>query len=53
MEKEGEDLFMILNREEAISKAEIANRRLILITGKGSEQKMFTGGKMIIGMTEG
>jgi len=48
--KEGEDLFMILNREEAISKAlEIAKTGdLILITGKGSEQKMcLAGGKMI------
>ncbi|HBU07184.1 MAG TPA: hypothetical protein DEB09_03810 [Candidatus Magasanikbacteria bacterium] len=48
--EEGKNLFMILNREEAIKKAlSLAeNEDLVLITGKGSEQKMcVAGGKMI------
>ncbi|KKQ27415.1 MAG: UDP-N-acetylmuramyl-tripeptide synthetase [Candidatus Magasanikbacteria bacterium GW2011_GWC2_37_14] len=47
---EGQDLFMILKREEAIKKAiELARPGdLVLITGKGSEQKMcVAGGNMI------
>lgn len=48
--KEGEDLFVIINRGEAIKKAlELAEAGdLVLVTGKGSEQKMcVAGGKMI------
>ena len=46
---EGENLFKILNRTEAIEKAvQIAQAGdLILVTGKGSEQGMIVKGKMI------
>lgn len=48
--KIGENLFEILDRKEAIEKAILLTQTgdLILITGKGSEQKMCTaGGQMI------
>ncbi len=47
--KEGENLFKILDRHEAIQKAvDLAQEGdLILLTGKGSEQKMVVKGKMI------
>ena len=47
--KENESLFIISDRKEAIRKAaEIAGPGdLVLVTGKGCEQKMAIGGKMI------
>ncbi len=47
--KEGESLFIILDRKKAIEKGiELARKGdIVLITGKGSEQKMAIGGKMI------
>lgn len=46
---EGQNLFKILDRQEAIQKAvDMATPGdLILVTGKGSEQKMVVKGKMI------
>jgi len=47
--KEGQDLFKILDRGEAIKKAiSLAqNKDLILITGKGSEQAMVVKGELV------
>lgn len=47
--KEGESLFIILDRKKAIEKGiELARAGdIVLITGKGSEQKMAIHGKMI------
>ncbi|OGH76922.1 MAG: hypothetical protein A2224_02115 [Candidatus Magasanikbacteria bacterium RIFOXYA2_FULL_40_20] len=47
--EEGEDLFKILDRGEAIRKAVSLSQKddLILITGKGSEQAMVVKGKLI------
>ncbi len=47
--KEGESLFIILDRKKAIEKGiELARAGdIVLITGKGSEQKMAIGGKMV------
>jgi len=47
--KIGESLFVILDRKKAIEKGiEMARSDdIVLITGKGSEQKMAIGGKMI------